>query len=251
MPGVGALGWWFRTPAPRIEVPVTFARPLFAACAAVLALTACGGNDVAGDATPVAAGGSAQQNRAAQATTAPATTSAPSSPAPSSPAPSSAAPSSPASAAAAGEAWATDPLYLVDLPDEQFVTSGVAGRIGQPETGTAKVNATSYPQSVWWSTNVSSDDERMEFNLPAGYAEFIFTLGMTDDTVVTNRSDGRAQVLVYVGGELVFGPEEAAYPDTREVVVPLGGKTRARVDIVGLAGSYDEQLCLCSAKFTR
>lgn len=144
-------------------------------------------------------------------------------------------------AAAPTETWATNPLYLVNIPGDEFVK-------GSPNGADVKINGTSYQYSHIMRGS-GGETVSNEFNVPLGYQTLDFTLGMTDKSVVNKYSDGVASLTVYVAGNAVYGPTEFKYSDSIPVRIPIDGKSRVRIDASGVDGN--EYVALGSAKFSR
>lgn len=206
---------------------------------AALALSGCSGQDSTDAATTTT---TAQTTTAAKTTTPAKSTTQPASSATRTSA-TGASVTNGTAAAGPTETWATNPLYVGNIPEEQFVK-------GEPTSEDIKINGKSYQFSWVWDTYLTDpQNETAEFNIPLGYKSLDFTLGMTDETSIDKYADGIASLTVYVGGNAVYGPAEFKYTDEIPVSIPIDGKSRIRVDISGLQNN--EFAALAGAKFVR
>ncbi|MFH5227074.1 hypothetical protein [Antrihabitans spumae] len=125
---------------------------------AALTLSGCSGQDSTDAATTTT---TAQTTTAAKTTTPATSTTQPTSSATRTSA-TSASVTNGTAAAGPTETWATNPLYVGNIPEEQFVK-------GEPTSDDIKINGKSYQFSwVWEGDYYSPESYTAEFNIPLG-----------------------------------------------------------------------------------
>jgi hypothetical protein len=137
-----------------------------------------------------------------------------------------------------------DPLYLADVPHDQFVTTS-----NDVQRSGAKISGTEYPSSYWYQFfNCSSCISTDELNVNLGYRHFTGVVGLTDDSRHDDVIDGVQYFSIYANNKLVFGPQRVEYP--AEVAFDIDMSGVSRIKLVVTDGTNDEYACWCGARLT-